>query len=286
MTLTTKQKKLRLTGVTASEIAAVVGIDPYKTAFDVWHGKVEPNFKDEPTEAMKRGIFLEAGVVQWYMDRTGYKVTSPGTIRHPFYDYILATPDGFVYIDDDTDNRCLEVKCPGEHTWHHWVHPDVQPDGIPAYYLPQVTFVAATMGVSSVDVAALIRGELWIYNIKYNAKLFGYLASKALMFIELVKSKTPPELDHSKSAKIYVESAAPKVEQEELLTSDTDLEHIILDLQEAKVGLKEDKERVESLENKVKLVIGSAPGIKGPWGHITWKENKNGKRVFRCNFEG
>lgn len=60
MTITATQKSARMTGVGASEVAAVLGLDPYRSAYDVWAektGKLEAEKVD--SEAASLGNELE-----------------------------------------------------------------------------------------------------------------------------------------------------------------------------------------------------------------------------------
>ena len=92
MSLTPEQKKLRLQGIGGSEISAIVGLNPYATALDVWRSKVE-GYEQPVNEHMKRGIFLEAGIANWYADRTGATLREIGTVFHPSFPRVFCTRD-------------------------------------------------------------------------------------------------------------------------------------------------------------------------------------------------
>ena len=68
MSLTQQQLAKRHEMIGASEIAAIVGLDPYKTALDVYAAKVLPN-PQEPTSRFARwGLRLEAVVADAYAE--------------------------------------------------------------------------------------------------------------------------------------------------------------------------------------------------------------------------
>jgi putative phage-type endonuclease len=100
------QRKGRVTG---SNVAAILGDDPYRTADDVlrsmvrdYHG-VESEFPDNP--AMAWGRANEANAIGLFELSTGIDVKKCGFF--PYEDWLGASPDGL--IGDDT---ILEFKCP------------------------------------------------------------------------------------------------------------------------------------------------------------------------------
>ena len=100
------QRKGRVTG---SNVAAILGDDPYRTADDVlramvrdYHG-VESEFPDNP--AMAWGRSNEANAIGLLELETGLEVQKCGFF--PYEDWLGASPDGL--IGDDT---ILEFKCP------------------------------------------------------------------------------------------------------------------------------------------------------------------------------
>jgi putative phage-type endonuclease len=100
------QRKGRVTG---SNVAAILGDDPYRAADDVlramvrdYHG-VESEFPDNP--AMAWGRANEANAIGLFELSTGLDVKKCGFF--PYNDWLGASPDGL--IGDDT---ILEFKCP------------------------------------------------------------------------------------------------------------------------------------------------------------------------------
>lgn len=100
------QRKGRVTG---SNVAAILGDDPYRTADDVlramvrdYHG-VESEFPDNP--AMAWGRANEANAIGLFELSTGYEVQKCGFF--PYEDWLGASPDGLI-----GDDMVLEFKCP------------------------------------------------------------------------------------------------------------------------------------------------------------------------------
>jgi len=101
-----QQRKGRVTG---SNVAAILGDDPYRTADDVlramvrdYHG-VESEFPDNP--AMAWGRANEATAIGLFELETGLTVEKCGFF--PYEDWLGASPDGLIGYD-----IIFEIKCP------------------------------------------------------------------------------------------------------------------------------------------------------------------------------
>lgn len=85
MAITERQRQARNEGVGASEVAALLGLDPFKSAADILAvkmGMVEPGIY-VPSEAAEIGTFLEDGIAQLVSRRLGKSLVKPtGTYKH------------------------------------------------------------------------------------------------------------------------------------------------------------------------------------------------------------
>lgn len=73
----------RRQGVGGSDVAAVLGLSPYKTPLDVWNDKLGLSEDHEQSEAAYWGTTLEDTVAKEFQKRTGYKVQR---VDHQFSD--------------------------------------------------------------------------------------------------------------------------------------------------------------------------------------------------------
>jgi putative phage-type endonuclease len=65
MPITSEQQKLRKQSLGSSDMAAILGRDPFKTAYDVWLDKTNRVPDMEENEAMEAGTLFENGVLDW-----------------------------------------------------------------------------------------------------------------------------------------------------------------------------------------------------------------------------
>jgi len=275
-TLTDEQIELRKGRITGSRIAAVCGLNPWSTPLDVWLEMTGQGPPRVVNKNMKRGIFLEGGIREWAADYTGLDIVkppAPGTIIHPEFDWIAASPDGVAYDEGHNRVAAVEIKSPDPYSdgIRDWGDPTEQEDSIPSYHIPQCIWEAACLGVDSTICSALIGGDVRIYRVEYKPKLFEAMAERAEAFLQLVKSGTPPPLDGSDSASRWLADQFPRHTGETFLQADDQIiEHI--------EGLKLVTEQIKELEaakklakNMIKKWLGENPGLTFPGGRISWK---------------
>lgn len=93
-------RSYRTKGIGGSDVAAVCGISPWKTARDLYEEKVNhPAPSDDNWVAKEIGKRLEELVVQIFMKKTGLKPYAVRKMfRHPLYPFMLSNVDFFVEI--------------------------------------------------------------------------------------------------------------------------------------------------------------------------------------------
>ena len=111
MTLSPEQIARRREGISASEMAAIVGLDPYRSPIDVFLDKTGRAAPFAGNERTHWGNLLEDPIRNDYATRRGLLVTVPGTLDHPTLPWAKATPDGVCYMPDSAyPCRGLEIK--------------------------------------------------------------------------------------------------------------------------------------------------------------------------------
>ena len=200
MSLTDEQKRLRLTGIGGSEIASVVGLNPWGSPIDVWRAKVE-GVTFEGNERTERGRFLEPAVAAWYAEQTGASLREVGTVRHPSSAIALATPDRIATVAGE--DRLLEIKTANIRQLDKWGEED---DAVPEQYLAQVQWTMACVGLQSADLAVLLAGDTFrVYHLKRDLELESMLLEAAERFWrDHVQTRTPPPVDGSPSCTAWL----------------------------------------------------------------------------------
>ncbi|QHL91250.1 hypothetical protein GVO57_11055 [Sphingomonas changnyeongensis] len=175
----------RRTGIGGSDVAAILGVSPYRSALDVFLDKRGLLVDQAESEPMRWGTLLEPVVRQEYANRTGRSVALPeGVLRHPRYGFMLANLDGIA-----TD-RLYEGKT--ARTAEGWGEPGS--DEVPQGYLLQVQHYMAVTGYDVTDIAVLIGGsDFRIYTVEADAELHEMLVEAEAEFWRRVTDDDPPE---------------------------------------------------------------------------------------------
>lgn len=275
MSLTDEQKKLRLQGVGGSEIAAIVGLNPYATALDVWRAKVE-GYEQPVTAPMERGTFLEAGVADWYAHRTGAKLVETGTLRHPTLARIMCTPDRLASLERGEVD--LSIKVPGPYVREQWG--EAGTDEVPMATLLQVQWELLILepiyGIRVADVAAPIDGDLRIYTILADADIQGRLVEGAQKFWrDYVETRTPPPLDGTESCSDWLTSKYP-AERAPAMVATGEANALMRALREAREAKAHAELEAEAAVNGLKAILlsGQAETMQGDGWKVSWKKTK------------
>lgn len=132
----------RKLGIGASEAAAVMGLSPWSTAYDVFLEKTGRKESFEGNLATRRGQDLE-GKARLKYEFISLEDMAPAVAVHPKYDFLRASLDG-VSVDG---KKILEIKCPSESN-----HEKVKTEGVvPSHYQIQVQHQLAVTGAEKCD---------------------------------------------------------------------------------------------------------------------------------------
>lgn len=263
-------------GIGSSDIAALVGADPYRTPLDVWLDKTGRGADGIETRPMRLGKKLEPVILSEYEHETGRLARLNSLLHvHPALEIAVATPDAFEVESRDG----IEMKAPGLRQAKRW-GPSGS-DEVPEQYLAQCAWQMAVTGRDRWHLAALLGGqEFRVYRIERDRELEeGLLEAAARFWRDHVVVDRAPALDASEAARRYVERLFPanrgairEATSEEIATA---LE--LAGVRHGIAGLETEKER---LGNELRAVIGDADGIEARGSfRLTWKCNKPSKKV-------
>jgi putative phage-type endonuclease len=143
----------RQKGIGSSDVGAIIGVNKYKTAFDVYEEKVSDTPVEIPdNDAMEIGRELEEFVAHMYEKRTGRKVKRDNKIRvNPERPFMLASLDRVIEPPDNKPTMgVLEIKTVVGRVYDSW-------DGVvPPTYYSQVQHQLYVTGWSWAEMAVFI----------------------------------------------------------------------------------------------------------------------------------
>ncbi|MCX5158133.1 YqaJ viral recombinase family protein [Streptomyces sp. NBC_00264] len=174
--------------ITATEIAAVMGLSPWASRFSLWHKKAglpTPPFESNP--AVEWGNRLEDAVAQKFADEhPELELRTTGTWRHRDREWQRATPDRIA------QDRLVEVKTsPFGDGWG-----PAGSDELPIYYRCQVQWQLDTLGLDVCHVALLVSGHDYReYVVEYDAGDAKVMRDAAEEFLDDVRQGNRPAID-------------------------------------------------------------------------------------------
>lgn len=192
----------RSTGVGGSDIAAVMGLSPWKTPYAVYQEKTGEAQRWAGNEATDWGKRMEPTIRQWYSDVTGREVFVPnGVLRHKDYPFILASLDGYT-----KDRRIVEIKTARNRSG--WGEPGT--NEIPDYYALQVQHYMLVTGYEVCDVPASIAGSPpELYEVEADREIQEAIIEAASVFWQRVQDRNPPDpVSYADAVQRYGRSAA------------------------------------------------------------------------------
>lgn len=95
--ITAKQREARRKWIGASDVPAILGLSPYRTALGIWYEKIGEMEPFEGNEATSRGDYLEPALLSYAQDALKLPVYKPrGTFKAASHPFIRANVDGLV----------------------------------------------------------------------------------------------------------------------------------------------------------------------------------------------
>lgn len=264
--------KERQCGIGGSDVGAILGVNKYKTAFEVYIEKTEPITEvKEQSESAYFGDIFEDVVAKEFEKRTGKKVRRDRKhYKHNDYPFMVANIDRRIV----GENAILECKTANQYLLKEW-----EDEEIPASYLLQVQHYLFVTGVELGYIAVLIGGQKFIWKeVKRDDELIQIIIEAEKDFWKMVQDKTQPALDGSSAAESYLKEKYKQAESEKAI----ELGFEFKDKIKVYFELKEQKDLLENqikeIENQIKFELKDAEIGFTPGYSISWK-NVSSNRV-------
>jgi putative phage-type endonuclease len=273
----------RRRGIGGTDIAALAGLNPWKTPMDVYLEKLGLVEEQPDNENMWWGREMEPILRKRYEQETGHTLYSPGLVRHPDISWYAGTPDDLVNWRGIADmpgcwisSGGVDYKTTGYSKIDDWGEPET--DEVPDWIHCQADWYMGLTGAMWWDVAVLFMGarrEFRIYRILRNQEVIDRLIEIGRDFWEdHILTETPPPIDGSDASSRYLKITYLQ-ERGPLIETDGEIDIWAGHLAKAKEQFKMLGHELSEIENWLKNRIGHYIGIRGTWGKLTWKKNKD-----------
>lgn len=236
--------ELRRSGITGSDIGAILNVSKFKSPMSVYIDKLQLCDIEEPmTDAMHFGNLLEDIVAEEYSRRSGNKVMiEENTLRHKDHDFMLGNIDRWI----GNKEAVLECKTTGFFNKNDW-GPEYS-DIVPASYLCQCAWYVAICDVPYAELAALAGGNQFrIYRYERNKEFEEQLIEIAHNFWHNhILAQVPPD-----DGTIYdIAKLYPRDNGQSLRLSGDQLDKLY-ELRELKNYKKELDKRIKDLQTDI-----------------------------------
>lgn len=261
----------RANDLTASDIGAAVGLDPYKTPLKLYAEKTGLLMPDGDNPQMRRGRWLEAAVLEaireehpdWEV-RPAKVYLRDGALR------LGASPDAIAATDEPgvTNIQCKVVARPTYET--KWA------DGPPMHYQLQTLTEGMLLDAARSYVAALVidtyTAELYLHRVNRHAAAELRVREIAAEFWSNVATGKRPAVDYSQDAET-VKAMFPQSVPEKVidLSADNRLPQLLLERGIAQAAIKEHERELAVIDAEIIDKLGDAEQAVLPGWKITWK---------------
>ncbi len=262
-------KAARKKGIGGSDAAAIAGLNRFKSPLAVYLDKIGEVDIPVDNEFVYWGNVLEEIVAHEFERRTGKHVHKVNAIlAHSDYPFMIANVDRKVSGED----AILECK-----TTSAWNAKEWKDDEIPQECIIQVHHYMAVTNTSHAYLAVLIGGNKFIIkNIERDGALIKNLIKIEKEFWNLVESKTPPDIDGTRSSTEILNILYRETVQNELSLPQA-VNGMIEERNTLTSQIKQLAEMKAEKENKIKLMMKENETARTDKYFISWKSVKSNR---------
>lgn len=243
---------LRRDAVTASEIAAVLGISPWESPFSLYWRKVN-GWDVDASDEMRTGTRLEPVIADWWADEhdphENLAVIRAGLYAHPDRRWQVATPDRLVHLElAGPPLGVLECKWTG--SWDGWG--EAGTDQIPVYYRAQVLWQCDVMAVDEWHVAVLGPGGFRAYHGRRDERDLAVMREHGRRFMDRLIIGPAPDVDEHTATLAVLKRLHPSIEDVDI---DVPVE-FAEGYRRARILARRAAELVDRYDNRARALLG------------------------------
>lgn len=257
------QDRLDNPSIGASQSSAVMGLNPYQSAVDVYFDLVD-GFEQDDNLAMYLGREMEPIIKKLFMERTGLKVLNDNKIRiDQEYDFLTTNLDGMVVGEGvPVEYKTSGMPWTGDIPEHYFVQIQHQ---MMVTESPSIYFVSLSMG---------LRKQLVVEKYDRNDEFISEMRSELVSFWhDHILTRTPPEPESLNDAK----KRYTEIDPESVATATPDDQLIWATMNTLKEERKVIDEQIKDHQLNLIKKIGERESLVSLSGNtlVTWKRTKD-----------
>jgi len=264
----------------ASDVPAIVGVSPWKTAYDVWAektGLVEENVENEIATTV--GKYMEAGLAKYVNERIGKIVEEQKRVAYSKLEIppVAATLDAIL-----EDGNIVEFKTSGIISGGYGKFMREWDNDVPDYVWVQVQTQLMCAEKDKALVIALLGGRGIVDFEVYRSDKFEPMVIPILtQFWDNVEKKIAPDFSVPKACIKYLRVEKGETVELNEESAEANVLMQLCDLNEQKKQLKEEIDSIEEQIDEIeKALIGKHPSAES----IILKRNNIVYRMLRSQY--
>ena len=274
----------RTQGIGASEVATIVGLNPWETPYQLWRRKTGLDAPKPENTAMATGHILEDGVAQFWARETGREIIRNSRTDFMFVDAehqeLRVSPDRTYWLGgtrNDDNKGILECKT---------TRLVIDQDDIPRHWFVQVQMNLGVAGYTQGSLAWLSAAkgfEFGYCDLQFVPDFYEWLKNETLRFWHdnVLGGVEPPAVSPQDVILKYDHSTAGLT-----ATADEDTYRAYCDLKEVRREIDALEERKADLEGKLKAAFKDAEAMAYNGETIaTWRSPKPTRRFDTKRFQ-
>lgn len=266
--------ELRRTGIGASDASAIVGVNPWRSPYDLWTEKVrtDPVVVEEEKEYQRWGHLLEPAIAEEFSRRQGVAVHRfPYMIRSTEYPWMTANLD---YLAGDPDGILEPVEIKTTRKGEQWKINDDGSVDAPLHVIVQDLHQLSITDAPRAWNPVLIGGqELRIACVERDEELIARLLEMEAEFWDYVTRNVAPPVDGSESTRKALQArwTAEPGKSVELAPA---FDFLLKRRTELKAGIAELEVRIDEIDAQIMADLGEAEiGTRDEKPVVTWKSS-------------
>ncbi len=265
--------EIRKSGIGSSEVATIVGLNPWETPYQLWRRKKGLDAPKQENAAMRNGHHLEDAVSRMWNDATGREIIKRSAIDWIIRDndrpFLQVSPDRTYWLGESRSPEAkgiLEIKT---------TRMKVDPDDLPKYWFAQVQYQLGVAGYTQGSLAWLSAGQGFDFgyqDLKIVPDFFGWLIEETEKFWvdNIIGGAEPNAVSVADVLLKYNRHTDRKI-----IECSDEVFEAYQNLKEVKKEIKALEERQEDYEAKLKMAFADAEALSYGGDTIaTWKAPK------------
>jgi len=266
----------RRQGLGGTDVAAIVGVSPYRSPIDVWLEKTGQGEPQDQTWRMRLGQIFEDAIAQAYSEREQRRLARMGVVFHKEHPFLYVHPDRKVLGEPGL----VEVK------------KTVGSAALTPAWKVQATWQMGLTGRLWCDVVVFDGNDIEVIRVERDQELIDSLIEAAVDFWQHnITAGVPPAPDGTEAYRDYIAGLHEPIEEERTATPEQVL--LLDELRDVQQRVKADGIHEQEIKNRLAEQMGTATKLVAPQGSVTYRMTKASeyvvkreeKRVLRVNFK-